>query len=65
MVIARRAARLVFVVFVVTFLTFFLLDRAPGDPAEVKAGLNATPEVVAEIRAELGLDDPLLIRYLD
>ena len=65
MVIARRAARLVFVVFVVTFITFFLLDRAPGDPAEVKAGLNATPEVVAEIRAELGLDDPLLIRYLD
>jgi len=65
MVIARRAARLVFVVFVVTFLTFFLLDRAPGDPAEVKAGLNATPEVVAEIRAELGLDDPLLIRYFD
>lgn len=65
MVIARRVARLVFVVFVVTFLTFFLLDRAPGDPAEVKAGLNATPEVVAEIRAELGLDDPLFVRYLD
>jgi len=65
MVIARRLGRLVFVVFVVTFLTFFLLDRAPGDPAEVKAGLNATPEVVAEIRAELGLDDPLFVRYLD
>jgi len=65
MVIARRVARLVFVVFVVTFLTFFLLDRAPGDPAELKAGLNATPEVVAEIRAELGLDDPLFVRYLD
>ncbi len=61
--IGRRVARFVLVFFVVTFFTFFLLDRAPGDPAELKAGLNATPEVVEEIRADLGLDDPFLVRY--
>ncbi len=63
--IGRRLLRLVFVLFVVTFVTFWLLDQAPGDPAEIKAGLNATPEVVAEIRAELGLDQPFVVRYLE
>ncbi|MEO1062261.1 MAG: ABC transporter permease [Actinomycetota bacterium] len=63
MLILRRLLRLVFIVFVVTFFTFFLLDRAPGDPAERLAGLNATDEVVDEIRQDLGLDDPLLVRY--
>ena len=64
MAIVRRLARLILVFFVVTFFTFFLLDRAPGDPAAAQAGLNATPEVVAEIREELGLNDPLAVRYL-
>lgn len=63
MLYVRRLARLVVVFVVVTFFTFLLLDLAPGDIAETKAGLNATPEVVAEIRADLGLDDPLLVRY--
>ena len=64
MLILRRFGRLAIVFVVVTFFTFFLLDRAPVDIAEVKAGLNATPENVAAIRAELGLDDPFLVRYL-
>lgn len=64
MLILRRALRLVFVFFVVTFVTFFLLDRTPGDPAERVAGLNATPEVVAQIRIDLGLDGSLWERYL-
>ena len=37
---------------------------APGDPAEQRAGMNATPEVVAQLRGEMGLDDPLPVRYL-
>jgi peptide/nickel transport system permease protein len=65
MLYVRRLARLVVVFVVVTFFTFLLLDLAPGDIAQTKAGLNATPEVIAQIRAELGLDDPLLIRYLN
>lgn len=63
MALLKRVARLVLVLVTVTFFTFFLLDRAPGDPAATKAGLNATPEVVAALREEMGLNDPLLVRY--
>ncbi len=59
----QRVGRLVLVFFVVTLFTFFLLDRSPGDPAVIKAGLNASPEVLAGIRADLGLDDPFFVRY--
>lgn len=62
--ILKRLARLVFVFFVVTFFTFFLLDQAPGDPAMRVAGTNPTPEVLAQLRAEMGLDRPLPTRYL-
>lgn len=60
----RRIGRLVVVFVVVTFFTFFLLDSAPGDPAALRAGLNPSPEAIAEIRAEMGLDDPLIVRYV-
>lgn len=63
MVILKRVGRLVFVFFVVTFFTFFLLDRTPGDPAERFAGLNATPEVIEGIREDLGLNGGLFERY--
>ncbi len=63
MLIVRRALRLVFVFFVVTFVTFVLLDRTPGDPAERAAGLNATAEVIEAKRIELGLDGSLWERY--
>lgn len=61
--IVSRIGRGALVVVAVTFLTFVLLDMAPGDPARMRAGLNATPEVVAEIRSEMGLDDPMPVRY--
>lgn len=61
--VARLLLRLGVVAFVVTFTTFGLLDQAPGDPAAARAGLNATEENIERIRAELGLDDPFLVRY--
>jgi peptide/nickel transport system permease protein len=62
--IGLRLVRLVAVSLVVSFFSFIILDASPTDIAEVKAGFNATPEVVAQIRADLGLDDPLLVRYV-
>jgi peptide/nickel transport system permease protein len=62
--VGRLVVRLVFVVVAVSFVSFWLLDAAPGDAATARVGLNATPEVLAEARAELGLDEPFLIRYL-
>ncbi|MCE8009503.1 ABC transporter permease [Aestuariivita sp.] len=51
------------VLFGVLFLGFGLLILVPGDPAIVMAGPTATPEVVAAIRAEMGLDDPVLVQF--
>ena len=56
--------RLVFVLFVVSLATFFIVDLVPGDPAIAILGSEATPEQVAEVHA-VGLDDPVLERYLD
>lgn len=61
--LAARTGRLLFVVAVVSFFTFLLLDTAPGDPAVALAGLNASPEVVEVVREDLGLNDPFLVRY--
>ena len=40
---------------------FLLLKLAPGDPAMVVAGPSATPDVVEQIRKEMGLDQPTLV----
>lgn len=61
----RRAARLLPVLFVVTFFSYLLLDLLPGDPAVQRLGQNATEETVTELRRELGLDKPLPIRYVE
>ena len=49
------------VVSAVTFVIFFALPSA--DPAVLRAGKQASPELVAQIRARLGLDDPLYVQY--
>src|SRR5260370_16098 len=48
---------------VVALFVFSLLYIAPGDPAAVIAGDQATPADVERIRASLGLDRPFLIRF--
>jgi peptide/nickel transport system permease protein len=48
-----------------TALTFALVSLLPGDPAVSLLGDQATPQQVAAVRAQLGLDRPLPVRYLD
>lgn len=62
--IARRLALLLPVALIVGTVTFFLLHITPGDPAAVMLGPEATPEQIARLRGELGLDDPLPLQYL-
>lgn len=66
-VIATRLLRLLATLFAVTFLTFSMLELLPGDPVDVllPPDANRTPELVAQIRAELNLDDPFFVRYFD
>ena len=59
----RRLTQSVFILLGVTLVTFVLLFALPADPARMIAGRSATVETVARIRAELGLDQPLLVQY--
>lgn len=45
-------------------LVFFLIRLTPGDPAEVLLGDFATPETVAELQRQFGLDKPIFIQYV-
>jgi len=51
------------VVLVVTVFVFLLLRLAPGDPAAVIAGDNATSEQIERVRAGLGLEQPLVVQF--
>jgi peptide/nickel transport system permease protein len=63
--VARRVALSVPLVFVVSALTFVLLALTPGDPAVAILGQNAPAESYAHLRDQLGLNDPLWVRYWD
>lgn len=61
----RRALATIPVMLVVALFVFSLLYIAPGDPAAIIAGDQATPADVERIRASLGLDRPFLVRFGD
>lgn len=61
----RQVVRLVVVLFCVTLLTYMIVNILPGDVAIVILGSLATPEDIAGLRADLGLDRPMLVRYFD
>ena len=63
--LARQVMRLVAVLFCVTLLTFVIVNILPGDIAIVILGTLATPQDIAGLRADLGLDRPMLVRYFD
>lgn len=60
----RKLLRLVPVLLLVTAATFLLLNLLPGDVALAVLGNEATPAAIEQVRAELGLDQPLVLRYL-
>ncbi len=64
-VVVRRLLQLVSVALGVAVINFFLLRLAPGDAAQVLAGEAgaATPEYMAALRAQFGLDQPLLVQF--
>lgn len=61
--VVRRVLATIPVMAVVALFVFSLLYIAPGDPAAVIAGDQATPEDIEKIRQSLGLDRPFLIRF--
>ncbi len=61
--LGRRLLHLIPVTIGVSFLTFMLLNLLPGDPALTVLGEGATPEAVEAITEQMGLNDPVLVRY--
>jgi len=62
--ILHRLLVLIPVLFIVTVLASLLIYFTPGDPVRVMLGIRANEEAVRAIRAELGLDRPVYIRYI-
>ena len=58
--IARRLAGAIPILLIVSLITFAMIHLIPGDPATAIAGMSATAEQIANIRHDLGLDQPLL-----
>ena len=61
--ITKRLIQSCLILLGVSFITFALLYLFPADPVRQIAGRSATPETVANIRAQLGLDQPFIIQY--
>jgi peptide/nickel transport system permease protein len=60
-----RIPSILVVIFLASIVAFLLPRFAPGDPATVIAGPDATPEIIEAIRREAGLDQPLILQYLN
>lgn len=61
--LVQRLISLGLTLLVATVVVFVVLNIAPGDPASYMMGLNANPEALAQLREELGLNDPAWQRY--
>lgn len=62
--IIQRIIFMIPVALVVSFMAFMVVHLIPGDPARVLLGEEATPQTVAALQKELGLDKPLLVQFV-
>jgi peptide/nickel transport system permease protein len=63
--ILRRVLYMVPILFGIALITFLLFNVVGGDPVLLMVGRHATPQTIADMRAELGLDQPLYMQFLD
>ena len=63
--ILKRLLLLIPVVIGITFFIYVILSAAPGDPAQLILGMDATEADLAALRAELGLDKPVVVQYIN
>ncbi len=63
-ILIRRIASLIVTLLVVSLLIFTVMNLLTGDPAAIMLGTSATPETLAALRSQMGLDEPLVVRYL-
>ncbi|WP_350270896.1 ABC transporter permease [Brevibacterium sp. CBA3109] len=63
--VANRAIQFLLALIVASVVVFALMSILPGNAAQVALGTNATPDAVAALEAQYGLDQPPLIRYFN
>jgi len=63
--ILRRLGMILLTLLAASIIIFSVTQLLPGDVAQVILGQFATPEAVANLRAELGLDRPIVVQYFD
>lgn len=61
----KKILTLIVTLLIVSLLAFLAFQVIPGDPTTKMLGTEATPEAVAQLRAQLGLDRPVMVRYWD
>ena len=61
----KKLGMMLLTMLIVSFLAFLAFQIIPGDPTNTILGTDATPEQVAALRAQLGLDRPFFVRYFD
>lgn len=60
----RRLVSLIVTVWLASIVVFTVLQLVPGDPALLMLGIDAQPDTLAALRSQMGLDRPILTRYL-
>lgn len=61
--IVKKLIILIVLLFLVSITVFSVLFVLPGDPAQIVLGINATPETLAQLRADMGIDRPFWVQY--
>jgi len=61
----RRLVSLALTLVAASLVIFFVTEIIPGDPASFMMGINADPAAIAALKRELGLDQPVVLRYFD
>jgi peptide/nickel transport system permease protein len=61
--LAGRLGSLILSLLVASIIIFVIMEVLPGDPAQFILGMNAQPDTLAALRAQLGLDAPAIVRY--
>lgn len=63
--VTKRILSLIPVMLVVSVVIFLIVYLIPGGPATALLGMEATPDQIAELNAQLGFDRPFLVQYVD
>lgn len=63
-VLIRRLVSLVITLFAVSLIIYLFMGLLPGDPAAIMLGTSASPDTLAALQKQMGLDQPLLLRYI-